>query len=108
MNATETLEQNIRHNREKVKDAYISVLKDMPLNLLIAELERRTLVSHTVTTASGELELSPDEVLVDVKMSQLPCPNKFNHVSAWPGYGRTKCPYCGKLYIHKEIEKEEN
>jgi len=28
------------------------------------------------------------------------CPNKANHCSAFPGYGRKKCPYCGKYYIN--------
>lgn len=30
------------------------------------------------------------------------CPNHYQHVSAWPGYGRKLCPSCGKVYVHKE------
>jgi len=27
------------------------------------------------------------------------CPNKHNHVSAFPAFDRIKCPYCNKVYI---------
>jgi len=29
------------------------------------------------------------------------CANKFQHVSAFPGYGRERCP-CGQAYIRKQ------
>lgn len=29
------------------------------------------------------------------------CINRFNHVSAWPGYGRIICPNCHKVYVRK-------
>ncbi len=31
------------------------------------------------------------------------CPNKSKHVSAWPAFDRIPCPYCGKVYIRKEV-----
>lgn len=29
------------------------------------------------------------------------CPNKKNHVSAWPAFDRELCPYCRKTYVRK-------
>ncbi len=29
------------------------------------------------------------------------CPNKSNHVSAFPAYDRELCPYCKIIYIRK-------
>ena len=30
-----------------------------------------------------------------------PCPNKHNHLSAFPAYDRELCPYCKQVYILK-------
>ncbi|MFH0769430.1 MAG: hypothetical protein V1932_07720 [Chloroflexota bacterium] len=63
MNATERLTLKIQeHNKERVKEAYISVLKLIPLDLIIDELARRGKVSHEY----NDIDLSPDLVLVDV------------------------------------------
>jgi hypothetical protein len=35
------------------------------------------------------------------------CCNQSNHVSAFPGYGREKCPKCKNSYIHSS-EKSAN
>ncbi len=35
-------------------------------------------------------------------MDNLKCPNKKNHVSAFPAFDRIKCPVCGKTFVIKE------
>ena len=35
---------------------------------------------------------------------QLGCPNWYNHVSAFPGYGRILCPWCQAVYV-KTVER---
>lgn len=32
------------------------------------------------------------------QVSKFNCPNKANHVSAWPSYDRVRCPYCRSNY----------
>jgi hypothetical protein len=36
------------------------------------------------------------------------CPNRFYHISAWPGYGRIKCPVkgCDKYVTDPKYKKE--
>ncbi len=34
--------------------------------------------------------------------SRMICPNKSNHVSAWPAYDRIRCPYCNRVYVLKK------
>ncbi len=33
------------------------------------------------------------------------CPNQSEHVSAWPAFDRKLCPYCGKVYVRKQIQE---
>ncbi len=47
-------------------------------------------------------------------MDKFNCPNKGNHVSSWPGYGRTLCQCCGQVYVKtvdrlvkEALEKQE-
>jgi len=35
------------------------------------------------------------------KIDRFNCPNKHNHVSAWPAFDREKCPYCQQVYVRK-------
>ncbi len=32
---------------------------------------------------------------------RMECPNKKNHVSAFPAYDRVKCPFCNKVYVRR-------
>ena len=27
------------------------------------------------------------------------CPNRMQHVSAWPAFDRKLCPVCGRVYV---------
>ena len=37
---------------------------------------------------------------------EVTCPNKDNHISAFPAYDRILCPYCHKKYVRKPIERQ--
>lgn len=37
-------------------------------------------------------------------MDKFNCPNKSNHISAFPGYGRSPCPLCHEVYV-KSIDR---
>lgn len=41
-------------------------------------------------------------------MDKFTCPNRNNHRSAWPGYGRELCPYCREVYVEKPKEGSDN
>jgi DNA-directed RNA polymerase subunit RPC12/RpoP len=36
------------------------------------------------------------------------CPNRVNHVSAFPANNRIVCPYCGKKYIRRPRPDERD
>ena len=38
-------------------------------------------------------------------MENYRCPNRHNHVSAWPAYDRELCPVCHKTYVLKKKEE---
>jgi len=37
-------------------------------------------------------------------MDKFNCPNRYNHVSSEPGYGRALCSSCGQVYV-KSVDR---
>jgi hypothetical protein len=68
---------------------------DIPQSLLLSARN----VGNAI--ANGSIKENPYSPIFQ---EQADCKNKYNHVSAFPGFGRVICPICVKTYVKKEMK----